>query len=329
VKVVFDGTCLADRPLTGVGVAFLSGLRAYLPLARGPVVLLLPAGAEDPRLQGVEVLPAPRGGLRRQLQLPGLLRRIGADLLHSPVAAVPLAAPCPTIATVHDLPWLAGEPIDGRGVWRRLATRLSLRAATAVLAPSLPTMHGAPLFGAHADEVFRVPHGVLPPDAPAALEHLTGPFLVLGDDRPRKNRQRVRAAHARARQQRPQLPELRFVGPPDAYVDEADKWRILRQSRALVHCSLFEGFGLPVLEAMAHGVPVLCSDLPVLREVAELGALFVDPHDVEAIAAALLRIDTDLELRTTLRAHGLARAAKLTPHATARLWLAIHERVRR
>src|SRR5262249_24435562 len=131
-----------------------------------------------------------------------------------------------------------------------------------------------------------VPHGVAPPAAPPidpADRH--GPLLALGDDRPRKNRVRVRAALELARQDGAMLPELCFAGPPLNHVDDGAKLQLLRGCRALVQCSLFEGFGLPVLEGLAHGIPVLCADLPPHREIAGDAALFVDPRDVAAIAA--------------------------------------------
>ena len=123
------------------------------------------------------------------------------------------------------------------------------------------------------------------------------------------------------------LPDLRCVGPGSVYVDEAEKYEILRRSRALLQLSLFEGFGLPVLEAFHHGVPVLCSRRGSLPEVAGDAALTADPTDVEAMAAAIVRIHTDEALRRLLRARGLRRAAERTPDAPARAWLEIHREV--
>ena len=136
---------------------------------------------------------------------------------------------------------------------------------------------------------------------------------------------RVREAHARASERVADLPGLRLVGPPDGYVDEAEKWHILRSSRALLHLSLLEGFGLPVLEALAHGVPVVCSDRHSLPEVAGDAALQADPNDTTAMADAIVRIHQDHDLRGELRRRGLARAATLTPEKTAREWLQLHE----
>jgi glycosyltransferase involved in cell wall biosynthesis len=130
---------------------------------------------------------------------------------------------------------------------------------------------------------------------------------------------RLVEAWQRARLVRPTLPPLQFVGPPHAYVDEAEKRQLLQTCRALVHVSHFEGFGLPVLEGLAHGAPVLCSDLPPHREIAGDAPTVRESRDVEAIAAALVRIDRDCA--ASRFAHGgHARASAFAPEAVATAW---------
>ncbi|MBL8728871.1 MAG: glycosyltransferase [Planctomycetes bacterium] len=225
-------------------------------------------------------------------------------MLHSPVAAA------------------AGERTPR---WRRLATRLSLRAASAVLAPSQFTLHLARALVHDPRRLHHVPHGLPPLDAaePAPRD---GPLLVLGDDRPRKNRGRVAAAHVLAARERPDLPPLRFVGPPHDYVDEAEKRRQLQRCRAVVQCSLFEGFGLPVLEAMQAGAPLVCSELAPFRELVADDAVFVDPRDIRDIAAGLLRV-LEPAVSARLVAAGPRRAAAFPAGATARRWREIHTRL--
>ena len=102
------------------------------------------------------------------------------------------------------------------------------------------------------------------------------------------------------------------------YVPEAEKVALLSGAEALVYPSLYEGFGLPVIEAMACGTPVLTSNTSALPETAGNAALLVDPDDVEAIAEGLQRLLTDRSLRRALRDAGTARASAFTWEATAR-----------
>ncbi len=338
MKVAFDGACLGDGPITGVGRAFLNGIEAYARLGGWQCVLLVPESAPLPNLEPlpsrdqVQFVRAPRGAIARQLRLPRLLRQLAASVLHSSVAAVPLRAPCPTIATAHDLPWLHPELGEVSTPWRQFATRRALAAASAVLAPSQFTAEDVRrLLGARCPPLQVVPHGTRlgPAPDPTAIRARSGPLLVLGDDRPRKNRDRVRQAYALAAATCPGLPPLRFVGPPDDYVDEAEKVRLLRTCRAVVQCSRFEGFGMPVLEALAHGAPVLCADIPPFREIAGTAALFVDPLDVAAIAAGIARIHRDEALREALAMQGHRGAASATPELVAQRWRAVHELVTR
>jgi hypothetical protein len=324
--IAFDGACFGDGPVTGVGRAFLEGLRAYAKDATADCVLLAPAGSRVEPLRRVRQVLSPRGRWRRQQRLPGLLRELGADLLHSSVTSVPLRAPCPTIATAHDLPWLHPESGERAGLWRPFATARALGSAARVLAPSSMTAADARrLLGAAASRVVLVPHGLPPPSAPQPNAELRdGPLLVLGDDRPRKNRARVRAAYERFAEQRPDAPALRFVGPPDDYVTEDEKFALLRRCRAVVHASRFEGFGLPVLEALAHGAPLVCSDLEPHREVAQDAARYVDPNDTASILEGLVDVHEDLKLRAQQAERGPRRAARYSAERTAEAWRRVH-----
>ncbi len=331
--IAFDGSVLAAGPITGVGRAFLHTLRAF---AEGPehCVLLLPAAvrATIAAVVGdrVEIRAAAGTALEKQFTWPRLLRDLQADLLHAPVAAIPLRLPCPAVITVHDLPWRSVTPLprgDGQGLRHRAAIRLLAPRAAAIVVPSHTTASAlcAELRADVRARVHVVPHGV-PSLSPLPLAELDGGLLCLGDDRPRKNRAAVGLAHARARD----VPPLRFVGPPGDYLPEDGKTALLRRARGLVHFALHEGFGMPVLEAMAAGVPVACSDRGSLAELgADGAALLADPTDIAAMTAAIERLCHDGDLRVRLRAAGLARAATLTPARAAASWRAIHARVRR
>ena len=328
MRVLFDGAPLEDGDALGVATSFLTGLRAYAAMFPGSCALALPHDARDPRIDGVDVLAAPRGAWKRQLALPWLARRARANVLHSPVASVPLLCRIPRIATVHDLPWADPQSGETRP-WRvRAAVRSSLRAATRVIAPSTSTRDAALRIGVNAKRCVVVPHATeIPSEPPRPANDRHGPLLILGDERPRKNRTRVEAAIAIAKRRDPRVPDPCFAGPPFNYVDESQKRGLLRGCRSLVHASLYEGFGLPVLEGLAHGIPVVCSDLAPHREIAQDAALFVDPRDPGAIADAIVRACVDDVLRERLANDGPRRAARFSPERLARAWRTLHEEV--
>jgi glycosyltransferase involved in cell wall biosynthesis len=115
---------------------------------------------------------------------------------------------------------------------------------------------------------------------------------------------------------------LRFPG----WISDADLEGLYRCASCLAFPSLLEGFGLPILEAMRRGTPVACSDLPVFREVAGEAALYFDPHDPAAIAAATLRLVDDRALAAQLSEAGLERQRRFTWEATAMKTIASYER---
>jgi glycosyltransferase involved in cell wall biosynthesis len=107
------------------------------------------------------------------------------------------------------------------------------------------------------------------------------------------------------------------------YVTDRDKLALLSGATVLAFPSLYEGFGFPVLEAFAAGVPVMTSNVSSLPEVAGEAAVLVDPSDVHAIAKALSELVGDADLRAVLSAAGVARASRFTWEATARATAAV------
>ncbi|MCA8943684.1 MAG: glycosyltransferase family 4 protein [Planctomycetes bacterium] len=325
--IVFDGGVLAEPTVTGVGRSLLATLEAYAPLTDRPLVLLLPDDADDPRLDGVEVRRGFRGALARTRRAPGIARELDAALWHSPVAALPWYTPCPRVATIHDLPWMADPRVPGDESDRRrhrLAVRHAARRADGIVCASRATRRQLVRF------LRRRPRGLVrvvhpgTSEATKASQVDRGPVLVIAADRPRKNLERVRHAHRIARERDDRVGPLEILGPPNRYVSEAEKSERLSGAAALLHFSLFEGFGMPVVEAFRHEVPVACSARGGLAEVAGDAACLAEPESVDEMADAIVRVCTDASLRAVLRERGRERAARFTAEAAARGWLRLH-----
>jgi glycosyltransferase involved in cell wall biosynthesis len=188
--------------------------------------------------------------------------------------------------------------------------------------------------------------------AVAARCGLRGRFVLgVGARQARKNHARLIEAFARVRAALPSMPDLQLAmaGPTQwrgaelaeridslglrgavvdlGYVPDADLPALYTAATAFAFPSLYEGFGLPVLEAMACGTPVVTSNTTSLPEVAGDAALLVNPCDADAIAHALRRLLTDGPLRQDLRTRGLARAARFTWDRTARETVAVYRRL--
>jgi glycosyltransferase involved in cell wall biosynthesis len=257
--------------------------------------------------------------------LPVAARR--DDVLHVPGHRGPLRSPTPLVVTIHDLAVLRHPETFNR--WTRTYSRVFLprlaRAATRVIAVSEFTAHEArELLGVEKSRIRVIPHGVeepFEPDGPAA----DGDYvLAVGTLEPRKNLPRVILAAERAGI------DVRVVGgvgwgdvgvESAGYVSDDELARLYRGAACLVYPSLYEGFGLPVLEAMASGTPVVTSENTALAELVGDAAVLVDPLDVEAIAAG---ISEAARRREELRAAGLDRARSFTweaaAHATAEVY---------
>jgi glycosyltransferase involved in cell wall biosynthesis len=290
--------------------------------------------------------------LRRPALPDGLLDQL--DLVHATSAAVPPTGRRPLVATVHDLAFRHfpdAYPAAGRRYHERSA-RIVADEAARVLVPSEATARDlAELYGVDRGRVTITPLGVEVPPEPdrAGAERLLrdlgvrGPFLLaVGTLEPRKNLPRLLDAFGQVADELPGHwlvvvgpvgwgPRLRptwdsvrvkLAGP----VGDALLHALYQAAEGLAYPSLYEGFGLPVLEAMANGVPVLTSDRSSLPEVAGDAALLVDPHNRSAIAAGLVRLAGDQDLRRRLVEAGRRRAAGFTWRATAAAtWAAYRE----
>lgn len=281
---------------------------------------------------------------------PCLPQRFGElDVIHATNHA---AVPPPRegqalVVTVHDLAFdRFPELFPPR--WLRLYRRgldIAVREAHAVLTPSRDTAAAVAALGVERERIAITPLAADAPAEPAAPSPrpYDVPYvLFVGTLEPRKNLPRLlrafRTAVADASlphalvlagatgwQQHGLANELAAGGQGRVHVpgrvapSELDA--LYRGAEAVVYPSLYEGFGLPVLEALAYGTPTLSSNTSAIPEVAGDAALLVDPEDEDAIAAGLVRILTDEALRADLRTKGPARAASFSWAATARATL--------
>jgi glycosyltransferase involved in cell wall biosynthesis len=247
----------------------------------------------------------------------GLKRRTAAlDVLHCTTFRGPVGASVPTVLTVHDLAILRAPEAFPR--WHRLYGKAGLegvlRAADAVVAVSEFTRSEVmALAGVPEERIRVVPNGVdavFTPDGPRA----DGDYvLTVATLEPRKNLRRAVDAAREAGV------ELRVVGARGwggvdvpgwvGEVPDAELALLYRGARCVVYASLYEGFGLPVLEAMACGAPVVTSRATAMEEVAGGAAILVDPLDVSAIAAGIAEAVTRRDELTTA---GATRAREFT-----------------
>ncbi len=260
--------------------------------------------------------------------LPLRARRARVDLLHCPTFRAPLAVSVPLVVTVHDLAVLRQPEAFNR--WTRayswaVVPRV-VRGAVRVIAVSEFTKREAiELLGVAAERIHVIPNAhdaVFTPEGAAE----TGDYvLAVGTLEPRKNLRRVVEAAARLGV------ELRVSGGrgwggveldgPVRRRSDDELARLYRGARCLVYPSLYEGFGIPVLEAMACGTPVVTSAGSATEEVAGGAAVLVDPLDVEAIAAG---IEEATRRRDELVRLGLERARAFSWEHSAAATLAVY-----
>ena len=302
--------------------------------------------------------------LAEQWRIPLAVARARADLLHEPHYVLPPLTRCRTVVTIHDCIHLRfPEYLPSRAAYfyARAMIRLAARKANRVLTVSEASKRDILHYTGVAPEKVAVVYNGLDarfaavPDA-AAIDRvqqrfqLDHPFvLYVGNIKPHKNLERLIAAFSMARPDGPDGLKLVVIG------DETSNYPSVRQAvhrhrldkhvrffgfqpaatlvvfyrlaRAFVFPSLYEGFGLPPLEAMANETPVVTSNVSSLPEVAGDAALLVDPYDVASIAGGIRRAVNDEPLRQALIARGRERARQFSWAKSAADTLAAYRHV--
>jgi glycosyltransferase involved in cell wall biosynthesis len=322
------------------------------------------ASADHAWRELVDTVTVPVYGRRRsawvrgeQLLLPRLAERAGVDLVHSLASTAPALGSFRRVATIHDVIYRLYPDAHG---WRAPAMRmlvlLAARRSDRIIVPSQTTRRDlVQLLRVPAEKVDVVPNGLgLPPsrtwDDEEQLRRKydlgSHPFLLsVSLKRPHKNLVRlldavalipsedrpvlVLAGHATPYQQELREHADRLGIARDTrflqWVPEAELEGLYRSAACFVFPSLYEGFGLPVLEAMSRGVPVACSDRGALAETANGAAVMFDPEQPRSIADAIERLLTDGAECERLSEAGRGNAARFTWAETARKTLRTYE----
>ena len=295
----------------------------------------------------------------RHLQWPAMIRRLKPNAYFGPAGALPLGrVGCPSAITVHDLAiyrnprWFPGrQPLS-----TRLVVPRSVLRADVVIAVSENTARDVvEFFGIDRKRIEVVPHGVSPKFRPMGGDELDEArarlglperfILFVGTVEPRKNLETLLDAWVLMRD-RPDLvvvgswgwryesirEKMDRLGPRLHHLESVDPDElpaIYNLARVLAHPAWYEGFGLPPLEAMAAGTPVVVSDTSSLPEVVGGAGMVVAAGDVEAWRKALEIVVSDVDLAADMRHRGILRAAQFSWERAAHLtWRAIDDAVR-
>jgi glycosyltransferase involved in cell wall biosynthesis len=362
LRVGFDGRALTS-PAAGVRRYTNELLRALAGLGEPLDLVILGGDPSAPAPEGAErisePLHLPTNAGWTLLGLPQAMRRGRVDLLHAPSYTAPFWAPAPVVVTVHDVSYARRPEFFPyrRDAVRRAFYRWSAVGATLVVTDS--TFSASEIraaYGIPADRIVVVPLGVdasfqTTAAAAASEPGARAPFVLhVGDLHERRNLPMLLEAVLAARARTPALrglsltmagidrgvgPSLRALaaagGAPDAVlllgpVDETRLRTLYREAFALAYPSLYEGFGLPLIEAMASGLPVLASQAASIPEVVGTGGLLLDPQRASDWTNALVRLATDASLAADLRARGRSRAAMFTWKRTAEMTLDVYRR---
>ncbi len=298
------------------------------------------------------------------LGLPLYLRRVGLTLFHGTNFEVPLWRGCPTVVTIHDLSPLR-LPKMHQGRLRRRA-RFSIpfmaRLATAIITPSESVRSEVcERLGIPADKVVAIPHGPRRCFRPLPLSQTTEVrnrlgiadefLLAVGTIEPRKNLITLVRAFQEILKTTTLRPQLVIVGKEGwltgelfthikkaqlgdrllctGYLSDEELCALYSSCRAFIYPSIYEGFGLPPLEAMACGAPVITSRIPSLVETVGSAALLVSPTDVQDMSRTIIGLLKDDNEREKLSAAGQKRAAEFSWDRTARLTRDVYDRALR
>ncbi|MSO82921.1 MAG: glycosyltransferase family 1 protein [Acidobacteria bacterium] len=364
LRIGIDGRAFAS-PAAGVR-RYVKGLtRALLALGE-PLEIVALGGRDSSALPAgvghIAEPPHPPTNLGWTLVgLPRAARRAAIDVIHAPAYTAPFWSPVPVVLTIHDVSYERHPQwYPYKRDWaRRAFYRRSAQVASHILTDSrFSATEITAAYRIPAARMTVTPLGVDEGFAPAdpgrpdkRLAGVTLPYLLhVGDLHERRNLEMLVGAVLAARAQGGTLSTLSLVlagadlgvgdavsaiaaraGAPDAVVrlgpvSEKRLCILYRGAMALAYPSLYEGFGLPLVEAMACGTPVIAANTASMPEVLGDAGILVDPADAQAWTRAIIDVVNNEQTRGRLRTAGLRRAGELTWERTARLTLEVYRR---
>jgi glycosyltransferase involved in cell wall biosynthesis len=302
--------------------------------------------------QHVRATSRPARMLWEQIVLPLEVSRSRIDVLFNPGFTAPLYCPCPMLTVFHDLQHKRHPEFFRRFdllFWRIFLFAAAHRSSRLLAVSEQTASDLREIYRLPAERIEVVNHGVDPEFFRLSPKPVTPPYvLCVSTLHPHKNLDRLLGAFATFHRDRPEF-RLVLAGMRGFHADSLDQRRaslgltdaaeftgwisrkrlyeLYAGAAAFLYPSTFEGFGMPILEAMAAGIPSACSRIQPLAGIAGNAALTFDPYDEAAIGESMARIVGDRELRTRLSEAGPARASEFTWENTARRTLSLLQSV--
>lgn len=353
MKIAFDGTVLHGQK-SGVGYYCEELLKALLPASAMHQFFVFshrPLNSDYHSPHGNIVFSnshfCPIRAFYLHALLPKMLDRSEPDLCHFTNFLAPISARRPYVVTIHDMGLEVlrdSHPWAKRLYTKRLIPHVAKRARLIITNSEYSKWQIVRHLGISEDRIRVTPLAPSPEMRPVAVTAKDPYFLYVGNLEPRKNLARLIEAFARMHSKEYQLiiagarwyrgtkaeesarqfgvyERVKFLG----YVPRAELPALYSGATAVVYPSLLEGFGLPVVEAMACGTPVITSNNSALREIGSDAAVLIDPLNVREITETMTQVAEDPVLRSDLSQRGLLRAAEFSWTTTANLTLDVYE----